>query len=178
MGLSARWVLHGVRGLPVCIGHAPGAEPYTPVFSSYRIAPLSHIGCFPLLQEMASRGVSLVYRLGDAAVRDKLVGALVGVLQGGGAAGGGAGRPVKLTGDTQVGAVFTCHAAVRFPGNGDCLAWLTLAANVLACKGTYAPCPHAILCAEWPQCDLAVRLCPRHLQSLRHKPWRMQDRLY
>lgn len=88
---------------------------------SRRIRSCQALDAFPLLQEMASRGVSLVYRLGDAAVRDKLVGALVGVLQGGGTAGGGAGRPVKLTGDTQVRTVHKqspCKCR-RSPGSGS-----------------------------------------------------------
>ncbi len=52
------------------------------------------------MQEMASRGVSLVYRLGGPEARKKLVEALVGVLQGTSATGGA--RAVKVTGDTKV----------------------------------------------------------------------------
>ncbi|KAL6762246.1 proteasome stabiliser-domain-containing protein [Haematococcus lacustris] len=51
-----------------------------------------------LTQEMASRGVSLVYELGDAAQKQKLVEALVGVLQGSGARA----AKVKLQADTKV----------------------------------------------------------------------------
>lgn len=51
-----------------------------------------------LTQEMASRGVSLVYRLGDKATRATLVQSLVGVLQGGPKAK----QAVKLSGDTKV----------------------------------------------------------------------------
>ena len=54
--------------------------------------------CLPL-QEMASRGVSLVYQMGDDDTRQRLVASLVGVLQGGAAAR----AAVKLQGDTQVG---------------------------------------------------------------------------
>ncbi|GIL84022.1 hypothetical protein Vretifemale_12732, partial [Volvox reticuliferus] len=68
-----------------------------------------------LTQEMASRGVSLVYRLGDAAVREQLVTRLVAVLQGSTGPGGGAGRPIKLTADTQV---FEEGALGNAPGGG------------------------------------------------------------
>ncbi|GFR47108.1 hypothetical protein Agub_g8793, partial [Astrephomene gubernaculifera] len=52
-----------------------------------------------LTQEMASRGVSLVYELGDEEIREQLVQRLVAVLQGGGGAAGG--KP-KLTPETQI----------------------------------------------------------------------------
>ncbi|GLI60137.1 hypothetical protein VaNZ11_002209, partial [Volvox africanus] len=68
-----------------------------------------------LTQEMASRGVSLVYRLGDAAVREQLVTRLVTVLQGSTGPGGGAGRPIKLTADTQI---FEEGALGNAPGGG------------------------------------------------------------
>ncbi|KAG1660153.1 hypothetical protein FOA52_007810 [Chlamydomonas sp. UWO 241] len=51
-----------------------------------------------LTQEMASRGISLVYQRGDEATRKGLVEALVGVLQGGAKAK----QAVKLSGDTEV----------------------------------------------------------------------------
>ena len=51
-----------------------------------------------LPQEMASRGISLVYSRGDEGTQKKLVEALVGVLQGTGAKA----KPVKLSADTQV----------------------------------------------------------------------------
>ncbi|MEW5319235.1 MAG: hypothetical protein WDW38_010400 [Sanguina aurantia] len=64
-----------------------------------------------LAQEMASRGVSLVYSLGDEATRKTLMAALVGVLQ-------GAPQPktqVKLSGETQV---FEEGAIGSVPGGG------------------------------------------------------------
>ncbi len=51
---------------------------------------------------MASRGVSIVYSLGDDATRGRLVEALVGVLQGGAKAK----QAVKLSGETKVGPGF------------------------------------------------------------------------
>lgn len=50
-------------------------------------------------QEMASRGISLVYSRGDESTQKQLVEALVGVLQG---TGGAKAKPVKLSDDTQV----------------------------------------------------------------------------
>ncbi|KAK3264270.1 hypothetical protein CYMTET_26979, partial [Cymbomonas tetramitiformis] len=61
---------------------------------------LSHLLGDPteLTQEMASRGMSLVYELGDEETRKELVGALVSTLSGGKQKR----RAVKVTGDTQV----------------------------------------------------------------------------
>lgn len=73
-----------------------------------------------LTQEMASRGIGLVYSRGDEATKAKLVEALVGVLQGGAKAK----QAVKLTADTKVfeeGALGTAPAggASRDSGEGS-----------------------------------------------------------
>lgn len=52
-----------------------------------------------LTQEMASRGLSLVYSLGDVQAREKLVAGITGVLQGGSTS---VKRMVKMDGDTAV----------------------------------------------------------------------------
>eukprot|EP00873_Tetraselmis_striata_P043262 jgi/Tetstr1/463526/TSEL_008405.t1 len=65
-----------------------------------------------LTQDMASRGMSIVYAIGDAATREKLVAGLVGTLQGGPKKR----RAVKLTGDTQVFEEGTIGEA---PGGGS-----------------------------------------------------------
>eukprot|EP00798_Chlamydomonas_sp_ICE-L_P021409 gene21409-28366_t len=77
-----------------------------------------------LTQEMASRGVSIVYSLGDEETQKRLVEALVGVLQGGVKAK----QAVKLSGETQVfgddsalrsqGQVFGDDSAMRSQGEG------------------------------------------------------------
>lgn len=61
------------------------------------------------IQEMASRGVSLVYSLGDEVTRRTLMAALVGVLQGAPQAK----TAVKLSGDTQVGIDTQIHISVQ-----------------------------------------------------------------
>ncbi|KAF5832303.1 proteasome stabiliser-domain-containing protein [Dunaliella salina] len=65
-----------------------------------------------LTQEMASRGVSMVYALGDTLARSKLVESLVGVLQGTNSRA----AKVKLQGDTRV---FEEGAIGNAPGGGS-----------------------------------------------------------
>ena len=66
-----------------------------------------------LTQEMASRGVTLVYGLGDEATRKELLQGLVGVLQ-------GQAKPIKVGGG-------------RGRGGGGCLALLALPAAACRC---------------------------------------------
>lgn len=66
-----------------------------------------------LTQEMASRGLSLVYSLGDVKAREKLVAGITGVLQGGSTS---VKRMVKMDGDT---AVFEDGQLGKSPGWGE-----------------------------------------------------------
>ncbi|XP_024544607.1 proteasome adapter and scaffold protein ECM29 [Selaginella moellendorffii] len=65
-----------------------------------------------LTQEMASRGMSVVYELGDAATREELVKALVGTLSGTAKKK----RPIKLMEDTEV---FAEGSIGEAPGGGN-----------------------------------------------------------